>query len=135
MSHSVFTVIAVVKEGRDQALENVLAGVNGNPPFRQLRGGPFASFTIFPTPRQLQKLPAFKESIVVFESNIDGAGRRCRERYLTDLLNVGTDIDDIYEHCVDWPGRNAPREKKLGYLLKKVRKPHLYHVGTPHRAA
>jgi hypothetical protein len=139
MSHSVFTVVAVIKPDRLESLRKVLDTIEADPaanpylPFGQLGGLHFASFVIFECPDALEDVPRFKDPILVFENNIDGAGRMSQKTYLAQLIASGSGIDDVYEHCVDYPGRGASPESKLQYLLKRVRTPQLYHVGTPYR--
>jgi hypothetical protein len=139
MSHSVFIVVAVIKPDRLESLRRVLDTIEADPaanprlPFGQFRGLHFASFVIFECPDPLKGVPRFKDPILVFENNIDGAGRMSQKTYLAQLVASGPGIDDVYEHSVDYPGRAASPESKLQYLLDRVRKPQLYHVGTPYR--
>ena len=137
MSHSVFSVVAVID--RLESLRKVLDAIESDPaanphlPFGQFRALHFASFVIFECPDALKGVPRFKDPILVFENNIDGAGRMSRKAYLAQLVASGSAIDDVYEHCVDYPGRGASPERKLQYLLERVHRPQLYHVGTPYR--
>jgi hypothetical protein len=139
MSHSVFTVVAVIDPHRLESLRKVLDTIGSDPaanpylPFGQVGGLHFASFVIFECPDALKHVPRFKDPILVFENNIDGEGRTSQKTYLAQLIASGPGIDDVYEHCVDYPGRGASPESKVQYLLKRVRKAQLYHVGTPYR--
>ena len=130
MSQTVFTIVTPIKdEAALVDLEGVLKEINGDlsgnahlalspETFPEVH---FASFVVFDRDTGGR--------ILVFENCIDGS----MSRYLDRLAHCAG-IDHIYRHCKDYPPAPDP-VARYEYLDGNVRRPHLYHLGTPYRTA
>jgi len=124
MGHAVFTIVAPIKAGCLVALNGVLEKIQSNlAGNRILPLSPetfpaihFASFVIF------------EKNTLVFENVIDGA----IDEHLRQLAAVPS-LDEIYRNCEDYDARTVA--ERFAYLKGKLRKPQLYHIGTPYRTA
>ncbi len=130
--HNVFTVVAQIP---DDASERALRRL-----FEELRPGAdalladietlhFASFVIFPADRLRDKLDDRITSLLVFECNIDGPVQPFLNR-----VAGRPEIDAIFRHCAGYPA-GAGLQPKAEFLRTRVRRPQLYHIGSPYRSA
>ncbi len=139
MSHAVFSIVADVIPGHEDALERVLRRVeadhagNGIIDFTRFTTLHFASFTLF-RPEAEQKPLSGRNSLpglLVFEHNVDG---RWSEHLDALVAAAGPGLREIYQHCQDAPV-GADDQALRQYLRDRVHTPNLYHVGTPYRRA
>jgi hypothetical protein len=120
-THAVFTIVADVHRGAEPELEADLKAFDAAMRFVGLSGLHFASFVIFDA--KCLKRPLSK---LVLECAIDGPiGPFLR------AVDRHCDLSRVFRHCKDY----AQAENTLVFLRKHVRKPQLYHVGTPYQSA
>lgn len=117
-SQRVFTIVVdIVDDHAELELRRTLA--NPGFDFGPITTVHFASFVILP--KNTLERPKAK---LVLECNIDGPIKP----FLRDL--VEHDVRRLFQHCEGCP----ERERLYSYLKRHVRRPHLYHIGTPYRS-
>jgi Dyp-type peroxidase family len=142
MTHDVLTIVAPVSRKAEPAarLRRILGVIGSAPatnprlPFGKLPMVHFASFVVFANAVQERRsndagdeLPVLPEQLV-FESCIDGP----IEEYLEALLHLAAQtLHDIFSCCRDYPGQSVDHKVLKRYLLEKLRRPNLLHIGNP----
>jgi hypothetical protein len=134
MAHAVFTIVADVCGGHEQALGTLLQAIqdrsagNADIDFALFSTLHFSSLTLFPPS---SGAAGQGRSLLVFEHNVDGSWREHIDA-LVDRAQAG--LQAIYQHCEGFPSQ--PTKASLrAYLRDHVRHPDLYHIGTPYRRA
>ena len=114
----IFSIVTTVKRGQESGLESLLKGIDPQTLFGRFETVHFASFILFPAKRLGRDRPA-----LVFEINVDDGSAEA------SVSRIGTDatIRRIYEHCDECASDD--------YLRTHIRRPELFHVGTPYRSA
>ena len=120
-THAVFTIVADVKAGAERQLEKDLQAFDVAEKFKGVPSLHFASFVVF-DPDCLH-LPLSK---LVLECAIDGP----IAPFLRDLAQR-CDLSPAFTHCEGYDQATDA----LAFLQSHVRKPQLYHVGTPYQSA
>jgi hypothetical protein len=114
---NVFTIVTIVKPRQEAALTELLAKTDPCQLLGHIPTLHFASFIVFPA----EKL-ATAQSRLVFEINVDGSAEEFISKIASDPA-----VAAIYAHC---EGCLSAR-----YLQEHIRRPQVFHVGTPYRTA
>jgi hypothetical protein len=128
-THALFTIVADVIDGRDAQLDDAVERFNTAQAFAGFEDLHFASFVLFPGARLKsehdEEVPASK---LILECVIDGPIRP----FLRKLVDR-CPLDEVFQHCQDYEA-GGTADAKLAYLShpQRLRKPNLYHVGTPY---
>jgi hypothetical protein len=115
------TLLAKIKPGHEEVLRAVLGEVAASPdgnPYIRLSASKhthLANWVIIKDPDNGPRL--------FFSSNYDGD----LPSYVNELLRVGPDLDGIFNHCEDYPGR----DDLLQFVNKHSYKAQTYFAGFP----
>ena len=117
------TVLAPIQAGQESALADALGDlpVREGSPLARVPGTHFARFVVLDAPvyeGEPQKRDSWKASRLLFTSNFDGP----LERYLDGLrTGLGAEGDDIFGHCVGYPGHVDAQAWTAWLLAHRVR--------------
>jgi hypothetical protein len=125
-THALFTIVADIADGKEADLDRALEGFDTARAFAGLPDLHFASFVVFPgaclkSAHDARQPP----SKLILECSIDGPIRPFLRRLVRHCQ-----LDVVFEHCKGYDAGST--DATLAYLSRRVRKPQLYHVGTPH---
>lgn len=123
MRQAGLTVITEIDSQRAGALPGVLRNAQDADPFTAMRSVHYAAFVILPA---IDGIP----QRLVMETNYDGD----LDEHLDELVRNGSAVlDDIYQHCREYPAEGATREpqKVRDYFVKHSVPSTAFYVALP----